>query len=446
MTMIGSFSFRLTLIYIGLFVSSLLLLGFAHYWISIRYPLGIARGEVREEAAVLAAVYQRRGGVALASQLEARRRSHGDRMAFHALIAPDGKVVTTNLPSWPAWDGEGWHRIEADVFRDGDESDHEALTFDQRLGDGTRLLVGRDIEDIDDREEVLGETVAWLLGSAVLLGLVGGVLMSRAIGRRIDAVTRTARRVMDGDLSGRIPTRGGVDDFDRLAVTLNEMLGRIETLFESVRRISDNVAHELRTPLMRLRADLEALPNSADRPGLIEAAIAEATALERVFNAVLRIARIESGRHEAGFDQVELGALVRDAAELYEPAAEDGNQQIEITATEPVTIRGDRDLLFQSVCNLLDNAIKHAARGRRITLVVERSAAAAQLIVRDDGPGVPEAQRGRMSERFYRSASTRHAPGAGLGLSFVAAVAELHGSSLTFEDGRPGLLVRWVFR
>lgn len=442
----ASLSFRLALAYAGLFAASVALLAALSYWVSIRIPLAAAEDQVRLEATALADIYILDGRNALVQRLDARAKRPDKSKAFHAFIAPDGSVVTANLPSWPRRPTVGWLRIEADIYADGDEDDHEALTLDRRFDDGARLLVGRDIEPIDEKEEMLRAIAAWVIGMTLLLGLIGGALMSRVIGQRIETITQAARRVMEGNLSGRVPTRGSGDDFDRLGEVLNQMLGRIEESVASVRRVSDNVAHELRTPLMRLRATLEAF---ADAPGesrepLLAEAMAEAERLETVFHAVLRIARIESGRHGGEMRRTDLTALLADAAELYAPAAQERGQTLTTDVASGLAVQGDRDLLFQAICNLIDNAIKYAPLEGHISIVARSNGPDIAILIADDGPGIPEADRDRVTERFYRVDATVDAAGAGLGLSLVAAVAERHRSSLRFEDAEPGLCVTWT--
>jgi len=442
-----SLSFRLALLYMALFSVSVMLVGGVQYWFTVRAPMNTVKQRVRTEADLLVSLHRLAGGTAaLVPILEQRAAAGGARLPYHVLIAADGTTLLANLPTWPSAHTGRWLRLEADVHAEGDELDHEALTLDVALDDGTRLLVGRDVEDIDELEEKLLTAVVGVVGSTLLLGLAGGWLMSLVIGRRIAAVTQAARQVMDGDLSGRVPVRGSDDDFDRLNVTLNDMFARIERLFESVRRVSDNVAHELRTPLTRLRGGLEALRESAQQPSpaLIDDVIAEAGALEKAFDAVLRIARIESGRHATAFGPVDLPTVLRDAAELYAPEAEERQQSLQLEIADALQVPGDRDLLFQSICNLLDNAIKYAPRGGRILLAAQRRGSHVEVLVTDNGPGIPEAHRARVVERFYRVPATAVAPGAGLGLSLVAAVSERHQATLEFEDAGPGLQVRWT--
>lgn len=443
-----SLTFRLTLLYMALFTASVVILGAVHYRITVYRPLVAVEKRVREEVRALVELHRAQGTAALAARLEARAGASGVRLPYHALIGPDGAAITSNLPSWPPGHDDSWLRLEADLYQDGDEVDHEALALDVVLPDGVRLIVGRDIEDIDELEEKLLTAVVGVVGSTLLLGLIGGLLMSMAISRRIATVTRAARRVMRGDLSGRVPVLGSGDDFDRLNTTLNEMLARIGQLFDAVRRVSDSVAHELRTPLSRLRARLETLRHAGGSLASeqVDSAIEEVEGLEKTFDAVLRIARIESGRHEAAATPVDISAMLQDAAELYAPAAEDRRQILELDIAAGLGLQGDRDLLFQSVCNLLDNAIKYTPAAGRVGLAARGQGAEVEIRVTDTGPGIPAEHRDRVTERFYRVPSTAGAAGAGLGLSLVAAVAERHHSRLVFEDANPGpgLCVRWL--
>jgi signal transduction histidine kinase len=440
-----SLSLRLALLYMALFTASVLVIGAVHYRITVHGPLLAVKERVRAEMRGLADLQRAEGTGALAQRLAQRASADGGRLPYHALIGAGGGVITANLPGWPREHADGWLRLDADQQDQGEQVDHEALTLDAMLEDGTRLLVGRDIEDIDELEEKLLTAVVGVVAATLVLGLIGGLLMSRAIGSRIATVTQAARRVMEGDLAGRIPLRGSGDDFDRLNATLNDMLARIGQLFESVRRVSDSVAHELRTPLSRLRARLEALRQAGAplAPGQIDDAIEEIAGLEKTFDAVLRIARIEGGRHDSVTAAVDVSAMLRDAAELYGPAAEERSLRLEADIAVGLTVQGDRDLLFQSVCNLLDNAIKYTPPGGRVGLAARRDGGHVETIVTDTGPGIPAEHRPRVIERFFRVPATSGAPGAGLGLSLVAAVTDRHGGTLAFEDARPGLLVRW---
>jgi len=441
--LLGSFSFRLALLYVGLFTLSFSFLLGLYYWLSIKRPMDALKVELTADANTLQTLPNDR----LRAALEARAAQATPRQAYHALVAADGGTVSANLPSWPPPGQARWLRIEADVYRDGEEDDHEALVLDRRLPDGRRLLIGRDIDDLDGIEEGIRDAVIWLLPALLILGIAGGALMSRTIGRRIESVGAAARRVMDGDLSQRVPIRGTGDDLDRLGETLNLMLARIEASMESVRRVSDSVAHELRTPLARLQADLGEIETASPRKRapLIARAGAEAELLGRMFDAVLRISRIEGGRHQAKLAPVDLGALIADAAELYGPAAEEKGLDFTLESGPGLIVDGDRDLLFQAVSNLIDNSIKFTPEGGRVRLRAQRGAKRIVLTLADSGPGIDEADRDKVSERFYRAPGAANVPGFGLGLALVTAVARLHRSELRLGDARPGLRAEWAF-
>lgn len=442
-----SLTLRLGMIYVALFLTSTALMFGAVYWIGVYQPLRTEAAKVRQEANHLTAIDRAGGRDALLRALEARRTT-GPRRAFHALITPDGKAIAANLPSWPGKAIEGWMTLEADLYASGQEEDYEPLVVERRLGDGARLIVGRDVEDIDDRDELYTVDSIWLVLIAAMLAIGGSVAMSRAVGARIDAVTRTARRVMTGGLAERIPLRGTGDDFDELARTLNLMLDRIEESVESVRRVSDNVAHELRTPLARLHADLDELRGAADkteRSRLAEQALAEAERLQSIFDALLRIARIESGRHLAGVRAVDLSMLLADAIEFHMPDAEASGQRIESRIPPGLTLDADPNLLFQAVSNLLDNAVKYGGEGGTVTVAAEATASGLRIDIADTGPGIAPQYRDKVTERFFRLPETAARPGTGLGLALVSAIVALHKGRLRIEDAEPGTLVRLEF-
>ncbi len=447
MKLLGSFSFRLALLYVVLFTASISVLLALFYWVSIHGRLDAVRADIRAEATQFIEMSRGMEPARMAEALERRVEAPAKRRAYHALIDADGRTITTNLPNLPAARaGQSWRLIDADVYLDGYEEDHEALLLDIALPDGARLLLGRDVEDLDEMEEGIREVSVWALPTLLILGIVGGALMSRAIGRRIEAVGGAARRVMEGDLSQRVPVRGTGDDFDRLSETLNLMLARIETSVESVRRVSDSVAHELRTPLTRLQAELNALQAAAPgrRAALIESAAEEANRLARMFDAVLRISRIEAQRHQPEMRRVDLSALLEDAADYHAPQAEERGLAMDIRIGPGLEVVGDRDLIFQAVSNLLDNAIKFTPSGGRIALSASREEDGVRLRVADTGPGIPAEQRERVIERFFRAPEAEAVPGFGLGLSLVAAVAKLHGAPLRLGDAGPGLAVEWT--
>jgi signal transduction histidine kinase len=274
-------------------------------------------------------------------------------------------------------------------------------------------------------------------------------LISRSVLRRIEAVTQATRTIMAGDLSKRIPRNGSDDELDRLAASLNAMLARIEELVIALREVSDNIAHDLKTPLTRLRNRAEAALRSADgatcyRDGLTKI-IEEADELIKTFNSLLLIARLEGGTIAESMRPVDPAAIIGDVAELYEPVAEQSGQQLEITAPAGMTMLANRELISQAVANLVDNAIKYATRadadghGDRISITLGKLADVIEISVADRGPGVAPQDRERALRRFVRLEQSRSRPGSGLGLSLVAAVARLHGGAIRLEDNAPGL-------
>jgi len=403
------------------------------------------RARVEAEAGEIGAVYRESGIAAAKAALERRAHRPAARVPFHVLVAPDGEIVSANLPSWPPRPGRDLTVIEADRFVDGFEIDHSAIVRDRAMPDGGRLIVGRDVQDIVDDEDLLRTGAIWMLCGTLALGLTGGWLMSRAIGKRIDMVASTALQVMEGDLSGRVQVRGTNDDFDRLGVTLNLMLSRIESLFEAVRRVSDNVAHELRTPLARLAGKLEVLEHDlGDDPAArraVSEAIVEANRLRQIFAALIRISRLEGGRAAAQVQRTDVVQLLEDVVEFYQPEAERRGIDLVLDARRPLVADLDLDLVFQAMSNLLDNALKHVPDGSRVEVRAGRQGRDLLLAVSDNGPGLAPADLARVTEPFYRAEGSAGVPGEGLGLSMVAAIAQVHGARIVFADNRPGLSV-----
>jgi signal transduction histidine kinase len=317
------------------------------------------------------------------------------------------------------------------------------------LPGGFRLLVGRDLGERRRVAEIITRSVLGALAIVVVVGLSGGFLVARRVLHRLDAMTGTSRRIMAGDLSERLMVTGSGDEFDRLALATNTMLDRIGVLMGELKEVSDNIAHDLRTPLTRIRNRAEeALRTARDEPGwrgALEGIIEESEGLIRTFEALLLIARAEAGAVRDHMRMIDLGALVTDVAELYEPVAEEAGFKLNVTAVSGAEVHGHRELLSQALANLIDNAIKHAApaqpNGSAIHVAVEPAAGSVRLTVTDRGAGIAEADRARVLERFVRLENSRASPGSGLGLSLVAAVARLHEGEIRLEDASPGLKV-----
>ena len=440
-----SSSFRLAALYMLLFgASALVLLGFI-YWSTAGYMARQADAAIQADIELLAERYRSRGLPGLTALIVERIAEDPGRSNLYLLTDNGFNRIVGNLDNWPevTEDSEGWLNFRLRDAANPQREAHGARARTFRVGGGFRLLVGRDMSELEAMRARIVDALVWGLAITLVLALGGGIAMSRSMLRRLEVINETSREIMSGDLSRRIPERGSHDEFDELVNHLNAMLERISVLMEDVRRVSDSIAHDLKTPLTRLRNDLELIQrNTEGHPALrehAEQALQEADGLLSTFNALLRIARIESGHRRAGFTQVPLADLVRDVVEFYEPLAEQHGLQLTLVIHAEPFIRGDRDLLFQAVANLLDNAIKYTPRGGSVKLEVSDDAGDSRIIVSDSGPGIPAQQRDKVFQRFYRVETSRSAPGSGLGLSLVGAVAKLHDAEIVLEDNHPGL-------
>ncbi len=450
--LIRSSTFRLALVYMALFGGSVLILLVFIYWSTAQYMAEQADATIEAEITGLAERYRTGGLPGLTALIAERLSRKPGSSSIYLLVDDDFGPLVGNISRWPAVPpaNDGWlgFRLEGEGWPAGEIHRARARMF--QLRGGFHLLVGRDLHELETTQQLIVRTLAWGLVITVVLGLVGGSMMTRSMLRRIEAINQTSREIMSGDLSRRMPTDHSGDDFDMLAGNLNAMLDRIASLMEEVRRISDNIAHDLKTPLTRLKNSLELLkagaPEVSERShALVEQAIAEADGLLSTFNALLRIARIESGERRSGFAKLALAELVQDVAELYEPLAEEKQQKLDVALDTRDSVLGDRDLLFQALANLLDNAIKYTPTHGRVSLRLTGNAGVSRLIIADSGPGIPPEARDKVFRRFYRLEASRATPGNGLGLSLVAAVTKLHDIELTLEDNAPGLRIIITF-
>jgi signal transduction histidine kinase len=387
----------------------------------------------------------------LVAQIERRASQPGS--SLYLVTTPTGETLAGNISGI---DQEGLldagrYQLFYRVLEDGDVKPHRALVDTIVLPGGFRLLVGRDLSETDRFRGVIRSAIGWSILLVLVMAVAGGVFVARRVLGRIDAMTATTRSIMAGDFSGRLAVSGTNDELDRLAQNLNAMLDRIAELMAGLREVSDNIAHDLKTPLTRLRNSAEeALRTAADTEEYrltLENVIDEADHLIRTFNALLMIARAESGNATEGMAAFDAADVARDVAELYEPLAEEAHVTMHVTLPEKLPLYGSRELIGQALANLLDNAIKYAARDESVPENAEISIGAVatgtgiELSVSDNGPGIPEADRARVVERFVRLEGSRSRPGSGLGLSLASAVARLHGGTLRLEDHAPGLRV-----
>lgn len=436
-------TFQLTLSYSLLFGISLSLLTLFFYWSTIGLIVRETDATLKSEITGLAEQYIEHGLDRLVNVIAHRIRNDESGDMLYLFATRDNRPLAGNLRAWPQVqaDQDGW--VEFVHTR----ADGRALPARGRvylLRDGLHLLVGRNTGQLRQLTRVFNRAMLIALGLTLVLAAVGGIFMSSRVLNRISAFTTTTAEIIDGRLDRRLATRGSGDEFDVLAQHLNAMLERLESLVAAVRHVSDNIAHDLRTPLTRLRNRIELAARAAPETlrEELESGVAEADELLATFAALLRIARIESGSYSAQFASVDVTTIVTDAIELYQDVDADKNLVLVQDCDPGLTISGDRNLLFQALANLLDNAIKFAPAGSSIALTAHRDGDHLDLTVADSGPGIPAAERERVTQRFARLDSSRSLPGSGLGLSLVQAVVRLHSGELAFSDNGPGLRVR----
>jgi signal transduction histidine kinase len=434
-------SFRFAALYLLLFIASAAVLGGAVFWM-IGETLS-QQLETRVQSALhhFAEDFKTSGVQGLVTHAAQYGRGMG---ALDYLVqSPEGTRLAGELPV--VGSRRGWLRLTAQV-----QGEPQAvLAFAKELPGGVVIAIGDNLRRIRDAEAAVLRAFAWGVSATIVLGVGGGIWLSQLFLYRVDAISRTAEAIIDGDLTQRIPLRGTGDDLDRLAETLNRMLDRMDKLLESVREASNNIAHDLRTPLSRLGQHLEEARTQArsatDHQLALDGAKAEVDALLGTFAALLRIAEVEAGAQRTAFQRVGLSEIVATVAEAFTPSLEEAGYMLTAAVAPRLEVHGDRELLTQMLVNLVENALRHTPPGTQVRLLLNKQAGRAVLVVEDNGPGVPEAEQEHVLRRFYRLDQSRTTPGSGLGLSLVAAVAELHGAALCLSDARPGLRVSVTF-
>ena len=437
-------AFRIIAIYLGIFaISTLALVGFV-YW-NTALVLDRQNDETIEaEITGLVEQYQRQGLPGLSDVIIGR--SVRGQQGLYLLANNDRRVIAGNLDTWPQVQEADNGLVEFAYERriGGVPELRRARGRIFTLAQGFFLLVARDVHERRELEELFTTMLLWGSGLMIVLGLAGGVVISRNFLARLDVINRTSRQIMRGDLSQRVPVSRAGDEFDVLSGHLNRMLDRIERLLHGMREVSDNVAHDLRSPLNRLRNRLEMAsmrhPADSETARDIDAAVQETDRLIATFNSLLLIAEAEAGSVRESMETFGLGDVIEGIGELYGPLADEKSLRFDVH--EPAItaiILGNRNLISQAVANLVDNAIKYTPEGGSVAVALEQSPDGPQLVVSDNGPGIPAEERKRVTERFVRLESSRNSPGTGLGLSLVAAVARLHDAELMLEDNRPGL-------
>lgn len=431
--------FQLALGYMALFGASVILLGGFVYWSTIGYLERQTNDVIAAEINGLREQFERRGLSGLADVIGERIARDTERRSVYLLADPVGRPLAGNIPYWPheLAPTTGW----VDFVRVDRDAQTPVRARVLGIGSGFRLIVGRDIRELTRINEVFRGAYVWGLSLTLGLGLIGGTLLGLSAQRRVAALNRTTRQIIAGDFSRRAPITGSRDEYDELAANVNAMLDQLQSLVENMRHVGDSVAHDLRGPLTRLRNRLESVA-AAEQPSReeLEACVEQVEGVLATFNALLRIARVESGAHRSAFAPVSLDTVVRDVCELYQAAADERRIALACAST-PVEVFGDRELLAQALTNLLDNAVKYTPEGGRIDVRLTRGLDTATLSVADSGPGIGAQDRERVLQRFTRLDSARSQPGNGLGLALVRAVAAQHHGTLALGDNAPGLIV-----
>lgn len=440
-------SFRLTLLYAALFCASVMLLFIAMYWYGTGYVAGQIDRTVSNEISEVRSAARGRGLKGLQEETASYSKSaaqgvyyvlqdaHGHRLAGNiSALSPE-----VGIRSWPP-------RRRGGTFPNGI---HSVRGRGVLVDDGAYFFVGVDASELGEMREMVGRAFLWGVAGTILLALAGGAIMSLELVRRVEAISQTSREIMAGDLSRRVPTRGRNDEFDRLAASLNAMLDRIETLMHELREVTSDIAHDLRTPLTRLRQRLELASRRSTAPEELRAALENSAAdvddILETFAALLRIAQIEAHTNAAELAPLDLSEVLSDMVETYQSVAEEREQRLVAELPQRLPIAGDRELLFQLFSNLIENAIRHCPAGSTIGVSARPAAHGVEVAIADDGPGIPVELRDKVFQRFYRLERSRTTEGTGLGLSLAAAIAKLHGASIELAGNEPGLRVRLLF-
>ncbi len=431
--------FRLTLAYMALFALSVGALSAFIYWATLGYLDTQTNAIIEAEINGLDEQFERRGIRGLGAVIEERVSRDTEGRSYYLLTDSIGRPLAGNVTAWPIGVGDARGQWVDFVQSDSDTPVRAMLL---PVGPGFQLLVGRDIRELTAIRQLLRRASFYGITLTLALALLGGVALALSAERRLAEINRTTRQIMAGDLSRRAPLRGSDDEHDELAQHINAMLDQIEGLLEGMRHVGDSVAHDLRGPITRLRNRLETVA-AAEHPSRDDLGdcVAQLDQVLATFNALLRIARVESGAYRSASTTVDLKPIVRDVCELYQAAAEERQVALSADARESVEVYGDRELLAQVLTNLVDNAVKYTPPGGAVRIELARSGDRAQLSVADSGPGIPAEDRGLVLQRFARLDRARSQPGNGLGLALVNAVTLQHHGRLRLGDNAPGLVV-----
>ncbi len=438
--MVRSAAYRIAIVYSAAFATATLALGAGVYWaahVALHRQLD---DRIGAEVSSLVSEYHGEGAKSLRLVIGRREIARATNDLGYALFAPDGRRVAGSLDT--AKPQAGWSTIS---FLDPTEGPDTARALAVDLQDGERLVVAADWEEVSGTDHLILSLLALAFAAILLIGTAGALLLGAYLRRRLSAISTAAESIIAGDLHRRVVVSPRGDEFDRLSAALNAMLDRIGELLDNLRQVSSDVAHDLRTPLTRLRNQLEEGRRADAGPDVIERAIEQSDEVLALFGAILRLSEIEAGRLRETFGPVDVARLATDIGESYAPAVEDGGRRLTCRIDPIATVTGDRELIAQALINLLDNAQSHTPKGTTISLGLCAREDRIRLEVADDGPGVAEEDWNRITQRFTRLEASRSQSGHGLGLSLVAAIARIHGAKLVFGDNRPGLIVALEF-
>ena len=445
-------TFRLAMAFTVVFVAGVFALLLVLQWAIGSYARQATDDALRSEMALVQAESARQDEAALARELAVKARSRLGRPLLYLIIGPDRRILGGDLPAAVAG-APGFGQATLPAPADARETDDETMTIRtlaERAADGGMLVVGRSTYALDELNESLGQVTLWGGAGLTLMAIAGGLVAGGLFISRLERVNLAAERIMNGRLDERLPAIGFGAEFDRLSGSLNRMLDRLQASMESLRQVSADIAHDLRTPLGHLRQRLEGAKldaaNGEDCQGAVTAAITDIDEVLSIFNSLLRIAQLEGGAGRQLLVDADLSAVLERVTDAFRPAAEDQGRALECRVEPHLMVRGDGVLLGQLFSNLMENAITHTSPGARVRVCARGEDGRAVVSFADDGPGVPEGERGRITRRFYRLDRSRSTPGAGLGLSMAAAIADLHGATLAFTDNAPGLTVELRFR
>lgn len=445
-----SSTFKRALIFIAVFGAIVFALFGYVYFSTASYFIKRLDRAIETDRAVLVSAYETSGRDGLIAAIKKFVADKRFEDSVVLLVDPSFAPVVGNLARWPPLlvDAAGWRSFEAEPHPETADRTSLRAAY-ATLPDGSHLLVGKDVSELDQVARRIYLALALVSSLILVIAVAVALTITRRTVGRIESINATSRGIMQSGLGERVPLRGSRDEWDRLAENLNSMFDRIELLMEEVKQATDNVAHDLRTPLTRMRGRLEQAYAGARESGSDQLLIADTMAdlddVLRMFSSLIRISQIETATRAAAFRAADLVEIAELVVELFDATAESKNVRVKVTGDRPVRITGDRDLLFDAVANLVDNAIKHGREAGQVAVELNQSDSGAMISVSDDGPGIPEDEHQRVFRRFYRLERSRRTPGNGLGLSLVAAVARVHHARVKLFDNAPGLKVELQF-